>query len=161
MRSPLPLLVVLASPLVEIAGFVIVGREIGVLPTIALIIVTGIAGSILLRIQGFGVLRRIRSDMEAGRNPGRELGHGLMVLVAGVLLIIPGFFSDILGILLFVPPVRDLVLRRLGRILSPEFRSSTDFRFHRGGRTGGKTIDLDSDDFSSSPDPQRGRIEGE
>ena len=109
------LLFILALPLIEIAGFVVVGSEIGVLATIALVILSGVAGSILLRIQGFGVLTRIRAELEAGRDPGRELAHGAMILLAGILLLIPGFVTDIVGLLLFVPPVRDLVWRFLKR----------------------------------------------
>ncbi|MDN2568608.1 FxsA family protein, partial [Aquibium sp. A9E412] len=98
----------LVIPLLEIAVFVMVGGAIGVLPTLALVVVTAIAGSILLRVQGFGVVDRIRRTMDAGRMPGRELVHGVMILVAGVLLLTPGFVTDTLGFLLFVPALRDM-----------------------------------------------------
>lgn len=98
----------LGIPILEIAVFITVGQQIGVLPTLALILVTAIAGSILLRVQGFGVLARIRQTMDAGRMPGRELVHGVMILVAGVLLLTPGFVTDTLGFLLFIPAIRDL-----------------------------------------------------
>ena len=112
----LPLLLI-AWPLAEVAAFVMVGREIGVLSTIGLVILTALAGSILLRIQGFGVLQRVRSEMDAGRDPGRELANGAMILFAGVLLLLPGFLTDIVGILLFIPPVREAVWRLVkGRI---------------------------------------------
>lgn len=146
----LPLLI-LALPLLEIAGFVVVGSEIGVLATIGLILLSGIVGSILLRVQGFGVMTRIRTEMDAGRDPSKELANGAMIVLAGILLLIPGFLTDILGILLFLPPVRALAWRFLGK----RVRFTTGFSgfARRGGPAGGKTIDLDADDFSRQPDP--------
>ncbi|MDH4987112.1 membrane protein FxsA [Aminobacter anthyllidis] len=147
----LPLLLLLALPLLEIAGFVVVGSEIGVLATIGLILLSGIVGSILLRVQGFGVMTRVRAEMNAGRDPSKELANGAMIVLAGILLLIPGFISDIVGILLFLPPVRALAWR----FLSKRVRFSTDFGgfTRRGGPAGGKTIDLDEDDFKRQPDP--------
>lgn len=150
----------LALPLIEIAGFVLVGREIGVLPTLGLIIATGIAGAMLLRFQGFGVMARISQEMAAGRNPGRELAHGVMILLAGILLLIPGFFTDIVGILLFIPPIRDLAWRFLkARVNFSTSVSAMGGRFTRpGGQTRDKTIDLDESDYSkdSQGSPWRG-----
>ncbi len=159
MRLPLIPLVLLGLPLVEIAGFVIVGDAIGVLPTIGLVILTGIAGSLLLRIQGFGVMNRITAEMKAGRDPSRELAHGVMVLVAGVLLLLPGFFTDIIGILLFIPPVRDFGWRFVRK------RIRFVGGFAAGGfrrQPGGPTLDLDAEDYSSGPhrDPSPPRIDG-
>lgn len=157
-------LFLLLLPLIEIAGFVLVGRQLGVLPTLGLVIAGCVAGSILLRIQGFGALNRIRKELEAGRDPGRELAHGATILVAGVLLLIPGFFTDIIGLLLFIPPVRDLVWR----FLKSRVAFTTDFRGMRGGFSRGpgrgKTIDLDEEDFSRAPNPDspwRKHIEGD
>ncbi len=146
MRIPIIPLFLLVLPLLEIAGFVVVGRQIGVLATLGLIVATGIAGAMLMRFQGFGVMTRIRRDIEAGRDPGRELAHGIMILLAGFLLLIPGFLTDILGILLFVPKVRDLGWR----FLKSRVNFATDFSTMGGfGRRGrGRTIDLDPDDYS-------------
>ncbi len=153
MRFPVIRLFLLLLPLMEIAGFIAVGRQIGVLPTIGLTILTGIAGSILLRIQGFGILVRIQEELAAGRNPSRELAHGVMILLAGVLLLIPGFVSDILGILLFVPPIRDLAWRFLRQRVNVTTGFTGFGPFARtGGRRGGKTIDLDEDEYSEKPD---------
>lgn len=151
--SLIPLFLVLL-PLIEIAGFVVVGRQIGVLPTLGLIIATGIAGAALLRHQGFGIMTRIRSEVEAGRDPSRNLVHGVMILLAGLLLLIPGFVSDIIGILLFLPPIRDLAWRFLSRRInfSADFTTMGGFAGQRRDR--GKTIDLDENDYSKSPDPK-------
>jgi UPF0716 protein FxsA len=147
----LPALLLLGLPIIEIAGFVIVGRQIGVLATIALVLTSMVVGSLLMRWQGFSLIDRIRREMQAGRDPSRELAHGFMILLAGILLVIPGFFTDIVGLLLFLPPVRDLVWRGLRRRMATG-GSFTVFTsgFPRGPSGGrGPTIDLDSDDYSS------------
>lgn len=144
-------LIFLAIPLIEIAVFVAVGSRIGVFPTVGLVILSGIAGSVLLRIQGFGIMARIRRETDAGRAPGREMAHGAMIILAGVLLIIPGFVSDIFGLLLFIPPVRDLAWR----FLRSRIQIVSTFTTGRGGfrrPDDGKTIDLDADDYSKGDD---------
>lgn len=144
----LPLLL-LALPLLEIAGFVVVGSEIGVLPTIGLVLLSAVVGSMLLRVQGFGVMSRARAEMEAGRDPSKELAHGAMVVLAGILLVIPGFITDIFGILLFLPPVRELAWR----FLSKRVHVYSSGFSRRSSPNGAKTIDLDENDFSRQPDP--------
>ncbi len=144
----------LALPVAEIAVFIAVGQFIGLLPTLAMILVTAVIGTALLRIQGFGLLQRIRNETEQGRVPGRELVHGVMILVAGVLLLTPGFITDTLGFLLFVPAVRDLGWSLLrNRIV---VMSSSGFadrgRASRPPRSE-PVIDLDSKDFERNPDP--------
>jgi len=156
-------LLLLVWPLAEIATFVIIGREIGVFSTIGLILLTGIVGIILLRVQGFGVLRRAQAEIDAGRDPSREIANGAMILVAGILLLLPGFLTDILGILLFIPPVRELVWRFLKTRINvvTSFGSSAGGGY-RGPR-GSRTIDLDPDEYSSGGPPDRnspwGRID--
>ncbi|MDQ6434171.1 FxsA family protein [Mesorhizobium sp. LHD-90] len=150
----IPLLFLFVLPLAEIAGFVVVGREIGALATIALVLASGIAGSILLRWQGFGTLARLRADLEAGRDPGRQMAHGVMIVFAGILLIIPGFITDIVGILLFIPPVRDLAWH----FLRSRVRVVSNFGMFRGGAGGphtkrGPTIDLGEDDYTTTRNP--------
>jgi UPF0716 protein FxsA len=145
---PLLPLALIALPLIEIAGFAFVGGLIGVLPTLALVIATTLLGAALLRVQGLGALGRIRRTLEEGGAPGRELVHGLMIGLAGLLLVIPGFFTDILGLLLFVPPLREAVWRFLkARIVVVEAGPS-GFRRDRP-----RVIELDSDDFSRQRRP--------
>ncbi|WP_306117201.1 MULTISPECIES: FxsA family protein [unclassified Roseitalea] len=147
---PFALLVI---PLMEIAVFVVVGGQIGVLATLALVVVTAIGGSILLRIQGFGLVNRIQADMNAGRVPARELVHGVMILVAGVLLLTPGFVTDAAGFALFVPFIRDTVwgfARSRIRVVTPH-DTGTPRGSDRGD--GGPTIDLSEDDYARDPDP--------
>ena len=154
----MPLLIaIILFPFVEIAGFIIVGQAIGVLPTLGLIMLTAVIGAFLLRIQGFSVLQRLNAAVNEGGDPSRDLIHGAMIVVAGILLLIPGFVTDILGFLLFIPPVRDLVWRHFSRNVVVVSNSSF-FRGSAGGprgpkRSGPTVVDLDADDFSSKPDP--------
>ena len=150
--SFLPLFV-LALPLLEIAGFVVVGRQVGALATVGLVLASSIAGALLLRHPGFSVMTRIRAEMDAGRDPSRQLAHGAMIVLAAILLIIPGFITDIIGLLLLLPPVRDLAWRALkGRVVLATNFSTGGFR----GRQRDKTIDLDDGDYSRSDDYARG-----
>lgn len=160
MRFPVIPLFLLALPFLEIAGFVIVGQKIGVLSTLALVIASGVLGAILLRTQGLGAMSRIRRELDAGGDPGREVAHGAMIMLAGVLLLIPGFVTDIIGLLLFLPPVRDLAwgfLRKrvvvsaagFGGFARPGAGPGAGPGARPHGRRGGKTIDLDADEYSS------------
>ena len=145
---------ILALPFIEIATFIVVGGKIGVLWTIALVVLSSIAGALLLRLQGFGAVNRIRNEVEAGRNPGRELAHGAMIMLAALLLLIPGFVTDIIGLLLFIPPIRDLAWQFLKRRITVRSSFSASFGGFAARRGGDKTIDLDAEDFSRSPDPK-------
>ncbi|RWQ46728.1 FxsA family protein [Mesorhizobium sp.] len=145
MRISLLPLFILALPLLEIAGFVVVGRQVGALATVGLVLASSIAGALLLRYQGLGVMTRVRAELDAGRDPSRQLAHGAMIVLAAILLIVPGFITDILGILLLLPPVRDLAWRRLkGRIVMATSLGTGGFR----ARQRDKTIDLDDSDYS-------------
>jgi len=104
-------------PLVELYVIVQVGQEIGVLNTIGLMIVISIVGAWLARHEGVWVLRRIQEQVAQGRVPGNELIDGALVLLGAVLLLVPGFVGDAVGLLLLFPPTRAifraLVKRRL------------------------------------------------
>ncbi|WP_062015268.1 FxsA family protein [Aureimonas sp. AU4] len=108
----LPLLL-LALPLAEIGMFIWVGGHIGVGWTLLLVVASVVVGLALLKRQTLSTLRRARAEARAGRMPEREIVHGALIALAGVLLVIPGFLSDIAGLLLFLPPVRDLIWRGL------------------------------------------------
>lgn len=143
----------LVLPAAEIAVFIVVGQQIGVIPTLALILLTAIAGSVLLRVQGLGLLARIAEVTARGKVPGRELVHGVMILVAAVLLITPGFITDTLGLLLFIPPVRDLGWKLLKDRIVVVSRSRFGNRRHRGDsgdapeRGAPPVIDLEAGEF--------------
>ncbi len=93
-------------PLLEIAAFIKIGEAIGVIPTLLGCVVTAVIGAFLVRLQGFGVLRRGQEVIACGQLPVDELAHGVMILVAGALLMTPGYVTDTMGFLLLVPPVR-------------------------------------------------------
>jgi UPF0716 protein FxsA len=112
------LLAFLIVPVIEIAVFIEVGGLIGLWPTVALIVLTAVLGMWMLRIQGFGVLRRAQESIARNEPPVREVFDGFCLALAGVLLIVPGFVSDTLGLLLFIPAFRNLLRRRLMRQLS-------------------------------------------
>lgn len=151
MRMPLAILLLL--PLAEIAAFVVVGRSIGVLATLGLTVLSGVVGLVMLRVQGAGVLRRLQTESVKGTDPAREIVHGAMIVVAAILLIIPGFITDIVGILLFLPFVRDLAwsLVRPNITVMRESRFSYRARSDDGAPTRATVIDLDSDDYRHDP----------
>ena len=101
----------LMVPLIEIALFIQVGGWIGLWPTLAIVVLTAVAGTVLVRSQGAAVLARLRSSFETLRDPTEPLAHGAMILFSGALLLTPGFFTDTVGFLLLVPAVRAWVLR--------------------------------------------------
>ena len=108
----LVLAAIIAVPVVEIALFIQSAHWIGILPTIALAIGAGILGMALLRRQGLEVLLRTRTQMDRGEVPVGEMFDGVCLALAGVLLVLPGFFSDFVALALLLPPVR-LALRGL------------------------------------------------
>lgn len=113
MRGILLLALFIGIPLIEIALFVQIGGRIGILWTIVIVIATAIAGTYLLRLQGLAVMNQARRTMEAGGVPVESLIDGLFLLIAGILLLTPGFLTDFIGFLFFLPPVRHSLGRRL------------------------------------------------
>ncbi|HZN88173.1 MAG TPA: FxsA family protein [Thermoleophilaceae bacterium] len=113
------LVIFIVVPLVELYVIVTVADSIGVVPTLLLLAIDSIVGSLLLKSQGRAVWLRFNETMAAGRVPHREVLDGVMVIFGGAFLITPGFLTDIVGIILLIPPtravVRRLVARRLGR----------------------------------------------
>ena len=139
----------LLLPLIEIAGFVIVGGELGVLSTLGLVLLGGFVGLMLIRQGGVEAFRRGRAELNAGRDPSGTVLNGFAQVLAGILFLVPGFLSDIVAILLLLPPVRNRLLRR--------FKGRTAFaRFGTGGSRRAPrqpVIDLPRDDYVSRPDP--------
>ncbi len=146
LRRLIPLFILLL-PLAEIAGFILVGQRIGLFPTLSLILLSAVAGIVLMRVQGFGVLTRLRQSGQEGRAPGKELLDAAMILIAGILLLIPGFLTDIIGLALFLPPVRSFLWNRLMRNVVVVDISGMQSARRPGSSDGQRTIDLDEDDF--------------
>lgn len=106
------LLLLILVPIAELYVIIQVGQAIGALPTIALLILSSILGTILLKSQGRLAWRRFRAAVAAGRPPTREVVDGALVIFGGSLLIVPGFISDVFGLLLLLPPTR-IAVRKL------------------------------------------------
>ena len=114
---PLFLLLFVGVPLIELYLLIQVGSEIGALSTIALSVFTAILGSLLVRVQGFSVLLRVRTLLDHGETPALEVLDGALLLIAGLMLLLPGFLTDGLGFLLLIPPVRQWMIRRFVRLV--------------------------------------------
>ena len=99
-------LIFIVLPVAEIYVIIRVGEAIGVLPTIALLILDGFLGAALLRHQGRAAWRRFNEAIAAGKVPAREVFDGAMVIMGGAFLISPGFITDVIGLLLLIPPSR-------------------------------------------------------
>lgn len=119
----------LAVPIIEIALFIQVGGLIGLWPTLAIVVLTAILGTWLVRSQGVLALHNVRQSFADLRDPTEPLAHGAMILVAGVLLLTPGFFTDAVGFALLTPPVRVAVINYLRKHIKVQ-------RFEMGGGPG-------------------------
>ncbi len=127
---PLGLALFIAIPLVEIYLFIKVGAAIGALNTILLIIFTAVVGVALLRQQGLATLRKAQTQMQQGQVPATGMLEGMMLFFAGALLLTPGFFTDGIGFILLIPPVRKGIalwlLERSGLIVQMHTTQHTD-----------------------------------
>lgn len=104
----------LVVPFLELYVLIQVGRVVGALPTIALLVAVSAAGAWLVKREGLNTIRRAQAQLRDGRVPTSELVDGVLIVLAGALLVSPGFVTDLAGILLLLPPVR-LALRRSAR----------------------------------------------
>jgi UPF0716 protein FxsA len=115
----------LVVPIVEITIIVAVAGQLGVLPTVGLLLVVSVAGGWLVRREGVGLLNRVRDELGRGELPAAGMVDGVLLLVGGALMLTPGFLTDAIGLLLLVPPMRALVraglLRRFQRRLEATF----------------------------------------
>ncbi len=109
------LLLFIVLPAVELGLLIELGRRIGTLETLALIVVTGIVGASMARSQGLSLLSRVRKQISAGEMPADSLLDGLMILIASALLVTPGVFTDAFGFLCLIPAFRALLKRELVR----------------------------------------------
>lgn len=107
--------VFLVVPILELVVIIQVGQAIGAWNTVGLLLLVSIVGAWLVKREGISVVRRFRRQLEAGSIPGKELVDGVLILFAGALLVAPGFLTDILGILLLLPPVRAVIRAGLMR----------------------------------------------
>ena len=103
------LLLFITIPVLELCVFLLLGSKIGIAPTLAIIVITAILGAWLTKSQGLKALTKYQNALSQGRLPHEEVMDGLMILVAGAVLLAPGFLTDAIGFSLLVPTVRDFV----------------------------------------------------
>jgi UPF0716 protein FxsA len=136
-------LLLLAIPLIEIALFIVIGQAIGVWPTLLGVILGAIIGSMIVRHQGLKLVGEIRSTMGRGQLPGLKLADAMLISIAGMLIAVPGYLTDLVGLLLLLPPLRTAiygVLKRRMRIIG-------DAASTGASASQPKTIELDDDQF--------------
>lgn len=136
----------LLFPLAELYLLIKVGSSIGALATILLLVLSGIAGILLLRLAGFATAWRARERLARGELPEREMLQGLMMAIGGGLLFLPGFISDLLALVVLFPPSRNFLFRLISRRIEAQVRRQRAF----------------ADDLQARSGPQRPNvIEGE
>src|SRR5262245_60666490 len=156
----------IVAPLVELAVIVKVATVIGVLNTIGLLLLFTLVGAWLTKHEGVGVLRRIQAAIDRGELPSKEVADGGLILLAGALMIAPGFISDVLALFLLFPPTPALIRGPFMASASSRAGATTVSRF--GGRrwvgdagrppAAGEVWDVDSWEAPPQP-PIRGEIE--
>ena len=118
-------------PAIELALLIQVGTFIGVTNTLTLIILTGVLGASLARMQGFLVLSKIQKSLEQGVMPNNELIDGVMILVGGIVLLTPGFITDTIGFFLLLPPTRVLLKTVVRSIMKNHLSGAQTFTFRK------------------------------
>ena len=142
----------IAVPIAEIAVFLEVSSQWGLLPAIGAIFTTAVAGSILIRHQGVAVLRGLRDELDAGRFPARQVFDGLCLLISGLLLLLPGFISDAVGFTLLVPVIRHFLISNLTNRIQTHTSGMGDATAHPEG----ETINGEFADITDHPSPKSG-----
>ncbi len=112
-------------PFIELYLLLAIGREVGFWPTLGMVLLTGVVGASLARREGARVMRSWRDSMARGQVPEDGILSGALVLVGGALLVAPGVFTDLVGLLLLIPPTRRFVASRLRRSLERRMREGT------------------------------------
>ncbi len=132
----------LLFPLAELYVLIKVGSSIGALATILLLVLSGIAGVLLLRLAGFATAWRARERLARGELPEREMLQGLMMAIGGGLLFLPGFISDVLALIVLFPPTRNFLFRQINRRIEAQMRRQRAF----------------ADDLQARSNPQRPNV---
>ena len=115
-------LIFILIPIIEISIFITVGSNIGILNTIAIILLTALVGIFLVRKRGLSLLFNARQNMSEGVMPTNEIKGGIFLLISGLLLITPGFFTDCIGFAVFLKPVQDFIANRANNYFASRTR---------------------------------------
>ncbi len=124
------LVVFTVVPIIELYVLIEAGRQIGVGATIGMILLTGIAGAYLARSQGFSLINKIQTELNQGRIPAEEMMDGAIILAGGLLLLTPGFCTDLFGFLLLTPATRKYIKVWLKKWLDLKIQQDK-IHFHR------------------------------
>jgi UPF0716 protein FxsA len=141
---PKLLFVFILVPLMELFILLKLADATSVWTTLAIVIGTGIAGSMLARREGIAVWRRFRQSIAEGQIPNREIQNGLLIVFAAALLLTPGLITDTLGLILLIPTTREWVRKYLANRYQGRFSLEVDSRFHQTRFDRGDTIDAES-----------------
>jgi UPF0716 protein FxsA len=146
----------LAVPIIEIALFVKIGGAIGLLPTLGIVVLSAILGTYVIRLQGLRALERLRASAQSGGDPVGPIAHGALTFFAGILLILPGFFTDTLGLLLLIPQVRALLIGWGASRVTVRAASFVQARRGSTAPGGGETIEADYEIVDDGGSRRRG-----
>ena len=161
---PILLLLFIAVPIIEIGLFIQVGGFLGLWPTIALVLITAFVGASLVRSQGLQTLMSVQSRLQQGEMPAQQILEGVMLAVAGVLLLTPGFMTDALGMLVLLPAPRAIIAKKL---MTKMVVSGSGFQggFSQGGgfyhSSHSDQNPFNHDPFQSNQDENGSTFEGE
>jgi len=150
-------------PIFEIATFIQVGSVIGLPLTLLGILITAVIGAVLVRAQGFKVWNDARTNLESNKSPVEQVIHGVFILIAGLLLLTPGFLTDAIGFIFLVPPLRLLIATKIWKWMKNnasihvETAGQSNWEPKQGKHGAGQTIDVEAieievKDVRSDPD---------
>ncbi|MEZ9396352.1 FxsA family protein [Vibrio splendidus] len=139
---PILLLLFIFVPIIEIGLFIQVGGFLGLWPTIALVLITAFVGASLVRSQGIQTLMSVQGRLQQGEMPAQQILEGVMLAVAGVLLLTPGFMTDALGMLVLLPAPRAIIAKKM-------MVTNMSGGFHAGGQAGFGQSPFGQDPFNS------------
>lgn len=146
----------LMVPLIEIALFIQLGGLIGLWPTLAIVVLTAVIGTYMVRQQGRSAIANLQTSFSKLDNPSEPLAHGAMILISGALLLTPGFFTDGVGFALLLPPVRQAVIAwARKRVTVTKFEMGGQMHQrppHEEPRPQGKPADVIEGEFTEVPD---------
>ncbi|WP_286294931.1 FxsA family protein [Vibrio apostichopi] len=148
---PILLLLFIFVPIIEIGLFIQVGGFLGLWPTIALVLITAFVGASLVRSQGIQTLMSVQGRLQQGEMPAQQILEGVMLAVAGVLLLTPGFMTDALGMLVLLPAPRAMIAKKM---MEKMVVSNMSGGFHAGGQAGFGQSPFGQDPFNRDPADQ-------
>lgn len=148
---PILLLLFIFVPIIEIGLFIQVGGFLGLWPTIALVLITAFVGASLVRSQGIQTLMSVQGRLQQGEMPAQQILEGVMLAVAGVLLLTPGFMTDALGMLVLLPAPRAMIAKKM---MEKMVVTNMSGGFRAGGQAGFGQSPFGQDPFNRDPSDQ-------